>query len=1117
MPDDETIPEPATRTDPGGAAPAVGPGSELVSELVSFADRYRLDHELARGGMGRVLVAHDRKIGREVAIKELLRKTSAAAVARFWRESVMTARLQHPGIIPVYEVDRRADGEPFITMRRVHGSPLSALIREARTPEERLRLLPNVLAAVDALAYAHEHRVIHRDVKPANILVGKFGETVVIDWGLARQLDSAEITEPGEPEAPGTAASPDLTQGHVIGTPAFMAPEQARGEPADERTDVYALGAVLYTLLGGATPYRGATTEEVVRRTASEDPVPLEQLAPWAPPDLVSIVRTAMARDASRRFPSARELAAELRSFQAGQLVSSHRYSPRELVARFVRRHRLPLLVAAAFLIVLAAVATVSLRDVLQERTIAQRALAEARLSGQYLRLGQARALLATNPTGALDAISALEPGLPGWGEARLIAAEALSLGVPQRRYRGPHGPLANLHFEPDSQLLAMAGPKGAIVLDLRTGEARTFGKTRSADARLSPDGHVLASGNPDGAIELITVATGAQRTLQVTDGPLRRVSFVSNEVLAAWDAAGSLFILHVAEGKVERPCHTDALRWLPHLERASVGLGAAKRVADETLCVWTLSDGQTRMVKLPPRTSGSAIARLALKVTAVGKDGGLSLLDVLAGTTRVLEPNTRYAGATPSDDGKLVVAWTHEGGLHIYDDQGRRVRELVAAPGSRVRGFSPRNAELMTLDENVALVWDVATGRQRRFVGPKSIISDAFLRDASGIVTGDADGTLAVWPLDWTEDDAAADVRVLRYLADGTLLTGGADGLQLWSEGAGRLGGEPARAVPGGEPQARALEGAGAVVAAGFGSGAVMAIDRGVARRLGAQRGAIVALAVSSDGKIAAADDSGAVGLYDAAALAAGPAAAATNSAASAIGAPTAAGSASAIGAATATATGAATALRKAGPPASSLVFCNGAFVGVFANQVVRLPDGAVLRDKLVRPGRLACSPDGQKLAVLEGADAQLIGGPRLRGHADDLNWLDFSADSRTLATASADGTIRLWPVAGGAPRILSDHSDSVTQVRFVGATRLISTSHDGTTRVWDLETGRSRAVLDHQHFVQAVVSPDGTRIAAAIHKGSRVYFARDDLPEDPAELLRACHERAPAGPLFP
>ena len=205
----------------------------------------------------------------------------------------------------------------------------------------------------------------------------------------------------------------------------------------------------------------------------------------------------------------------------------------------------------------------------------------------------------------------------------------------------------------------------------------------------------------------------------------------------------------------------------------ASVGLSGAKRVADETLCVWTLADGRSRLVKLPADAGGVAIARLAMKVTVAGKEGGLSLLDLSAGTTRVLEPHTRYAGATPSDDGKLAVAWTREGGLHVYDDQGQRVRELVAPPGARVRGFSPRNLELLTLDENVAVVWDLASGRQRRFISARSVLADAFLRDASGIVTGDAAGILSVWPLGLERQRrrrrrAAASLPARRRPADG-------------------------------------------------------------------------------------------------------------------------------------------------------------------------------------------------------------------------------------------------------------------------------------------------------------------------------------------------------------
>ena len=357
--------------------------NDLPAQPLSFEARYSLARELARGGMGRVSSGVDRAIGREVAIKEMLQTHSERAQARFVRESLMTARLQHPSIIPVYDVGRRASGEPFIIMRLVHGKPLSELVAQAASLAERLRLLPAVLAAIDAIAYAHQHQIIHRDLKPANILVGEFGETVVIDWGLAKDLREAEAAP-----LPGVAGmdSGELTlDGSVLGTPTHMAPEQARGLAVDKRSDVYALGAVLYHLLAGRAPFAGSSSAEVVRKVIDAAPQPLEQSAPGLAPDLLTIVRTAMAREPAQRFPDAAALAGELRRFQSGQLVAAHRYSTRELVGRWVRKHRVALTVSALALIVLGVVGAISVRDVIRERDRANREAESSRRVADFL------------------------------------------------------------------------------------------------------------------------------------------------------------------------------------------------------------------------------------------------------------------------------------------------------------------------------------------------------------------------------------------------------------------------------------------------------------------------------------------------------------------------------------------------------------------------------------------------------------------------------------------------------------------------------------------------------------------------------------------------------------
>ena len=366
------------------APPAPPPSAQLAGR--TFEERYALGDELARGAMGRVLAAQDRAIGREVAIKMMLGLPSERAMARFERESRMTARLQHPGIIPVYEVGRCATGEPYIVMRLVHGAPMSERIAAAKTLPERLRLLPHALAAIDALAYAHEREIIHRDLKPHNVLLGQFGETVVIDWGLAKDLRARE--DSGDSLDTDSAQSGDgvLTQdGAIVGTPAYMAPEQAGGRPADKRSDVYSLGAMLYHLLSGALPFQSASVHETLLKVIHGDHQSLEEREPALPTDLVTIVRCAMSLDPAARFASAREMAEELRRFQSGQLVSAHRYSTGELVKRWLRKNRLAVAVAALAAVALAVLGVISVKRVVAERDRANREAQTAKRVAEFL------------------------------------------------------------------------------------------------------------------------------------------------------------------------------------------------------------------------------------------------------------------------------------------------------------------------------------------------------------------------------------------------------------------------------------------------------------------------------------------------------------------------------------------------------------------------------------------------------------------------------------------------------------------------------------------------------------------------------------------------------------
>jgi eukaryotic-like serine/threonine-protein kinase len=475
-------PEPDTTVLPTGAPPA-----SLAALLEGGwplpaveRQRFLVDGVVAQGGHGRILRASDRQLERTVALKELLVPGSSAE-ARFLNEARVTARLQHPSIVPVYEAGRWPGGEPFYTMKLVSGRSLARLIDAASHFRERLELLPRVLDVAEAVAYAHSRRVIHRDLKPSNLLVGEFGETVVIDWGLAKELDRSPPREPTpvpravqpraeelpwltEADGPAEPVSPpgpeDTEAGTVLGTPAYMPLEQASGQPVDERADVYALGAILYHVLAGRPPYSGSSSQEVLGLVLSRPPPPLEQAQPGVPRELLGIVSRAMAREPARRYPSARELAEDLRRFQAGQLVGAHQYSPWELLARFVRQQAVALSMAVVALLALATGLGLNYVSVLRERDRAERKQAEAEHAwhqaterADMLTLLQTRAALEHSPERALGWLEGLSPSFSAWGQARTLAADALARGL-ATRLQGHSAALNCVAFSPNGRWL---------------------------------------------------------------------------------------------------------------------------------------------------------------------------------------------------------------------------------------------------------------------------------------------------------------------------------------------------------------------------------------------------------------------------------------------------------------------------------------------------------------------------------------------------------------------------------------------------------------------------------------------------------------------------------------
>jgi WD40 repeat protein len=410
--------------------------------------RYQIIAEHGRGGLGRVSRARDRDLGRDVAIKELLSRDHVGEV-RFVREALITARLEHPGIVPVHEAGRWPDGTPFYAMKLVSGRPLRELIIERATAEERIGLLHHVIAVADAIAYAHDRDIIHRDLKPANVIVGDFGETIVIDWGLAKDLTASENSADGNSGPVRTPRNDGLTEvGSVLGTPAYMAPEQLRGEPVDQRADVFAIGAMLWEL---CTVEKLSMVEPQLRhrtlRGAGIDE------------DLVTIITKALDPDPGRRYPDAGGLAADLKAFKSGARIAARSYSLLAMLAHWIRRHRTLALSAAAVVGVAVAGIAVYIRNIAVERDRADTALERVEatrndLAREHaaLTLKHAQLLLATDPSAALDTLATYQG--PDRDRASQLRAEAIGRGVAVVR-AVPHT---------DNVLWAAGMPDGAIV-----------------------------------------------------------------------------------------------------------------------------------------------------------------------------------------------------------------------------------------------------------------------------------------------------------------------------------------------------------------------------------------------------------------------------------------------------------------------------------------------------------------------------------------------------------------------------------------------------------------------------------------------------------------------------